>query len=167
LISPFVRCIILIVQKTMEVITGVSIPAECAVGPGLYIGHFGTIIINGDVEIGVNCNLSQGVTLGMSGRGEERGCPSLGDRVYIGPHAILIGRIRIGHDVAIGAGAVVTKPVPDRAVVVGNPARIISYLGSFDFVTYDGMDCDPDRRESLQRANCDSLSEASSLTLLQ
>jgi serine O-acetyltransferase len=72
---------------------------------GLYIGHFGGIFVNDDVVMGENCNLSQGVTIGLGGRREKRGCPKIGDRVFIGPGAKLFGAIEIGNDVAIGANA--------------------------------------------------------------
>lgn len=140
----------LCLTKASEVITGISLPPQCDIGEGLYIGHFGFLIVNGDTRIGRNCNLSQGVTIGAAGRGEKRGCPHLGDRVFVGAHAILMGNITIGDDAAIGAGAVVTRSVPPRAVVVGNPARVLNYDGSFDFIKYDGMDSDPARLAALQ-----------------
>jgi len=60
------------------------------------------------------------VAIGVGGRGDERGLPTLGDRVHVGVNAIIIGRITIGDDAAIAAGAVVTRSVPPRAVVMGN-----------------------------------------------
>jgi serine O-acetyltransferase len=129
----------------VEVFTGISLPAECEIGPGLYIGHFGPVILNADVRLGRNCNLSQGVTIGVGGRGARRGCPIIGDRVYVGANAVLIGRIEIGNDCAIGAGGVVTKSMPACAVVAGNPAGVVSRKGSFDFVQYDEMDSDSER----------------------
>jgi len=139
------RLLCLILQKLAEIVTGISLPLDCAVGPGLYIGHMGPVIINSAVRIGANCNLSHLVTIGIGGRGAKRGCPVLGDRVYVGPGAIIFGNISIGDDVAVGAGAIVTKSIPSRAVVAGNPARILSCQGSFDFVRYDGMEADPAR----------------------
>ena len=120
-------------------------------GSGLYINHFGSIFI-GAVTVGENCNLAHEVTLGVGGRGDKKGLPTLGNRVYVGPGAKIIGKITIGDDVAIGANAVVTKSVPDCAVVVGSPARIISYRGSFDFVLYEGMETDPHRLVNLERS---------------
>lgn len=137
------------VQKWVEIFTSIELPADCQVGKGLYLGHFGPTIVNGRVQIGENCNLSQGVTIGVSQRGQRKGIPIIGNRVYIGPNAIVIGGIEIGNDVAIGAGAVVTRSVPDRAVVAGNPARILSYEGSFEMIRYWGMEQDPQRQESL------------------
>ena len=145
------RIVLLVAQKGVEILTNISLPPACEIGEGLMIGHFGPTVLNMGVKIGRHCNLSQGVTLGIAGRGDKMGCPELGDRVYVGPNAVLIGKIHIGNDAAIGAGAVVTKSVPPRAVVVGNPARVISYDGSFDFVLYDGMESDLDRLAALRR----------------
>ncbi len=151
IIRVFLRILFLICQKLVELLTGISIPATCQIGEGLYIGHFGHLIVNGRVRIGANCNLSQGVTLGIKQEGKNRGVPTLGDRVYIGPNAIIIGDIHIGNDAAVGAGAIVTKTVPPNAVVAGNPAEITSYGGSFELVCYDGMDSDPERIDAFQR----------------
>ena len=100
----------------------------------IYIGHFGGIIISGGAVIGRNCNISQGVTIGIAGKGKNRGIPIIGEGVYIGAGAKLIGKIHVGNNVAIGANAVVTKDVPDNAVVGGIPAKIISMNGSFEFI---------------------------------
>ena len=123
-------------HKLIQNTTGISIACEAQIGKGLYIGHFGSIFVNDDVLMGENCNLSQEVTIGLGGRGEKHGCPKIGDRVFIGPGAKLFGAITIGNDVAIGANAVVTKDLPDKAVAVGIPAKIISYEGSHDYVIY-------------------------------
>ena len=113
---------------------GIELPKGTKVGEGFYIGHFGSIIISGGAVIGRNCNISQGVTIGVAGRGENRGIPVIGDCVYIGPGAKVVGKIRIGNNVAIGANAVVTKDVPANAVVGGVPAKVISTNGSFEFI---------------------------------
>jgi serine O-acetyltransferase len=138
--------------RLAEILTGISLEPKAEIGPGLYIGHFGGIIVGSGVTLGANCNLSQGVTLGVDGRGERRGSPQVGDRVFIGPGAKVFGKITIGHDVVIGANAVVNRSLPDRAVAVGVPAKIVSYAGSFDFVTYTGMEQDAARAESLTLA---------------
>jgi serine O-acetyltransferase len=145
------RVFFMFAQKWMEIVTGIALPPETMIGPGLYIGHFGGIIVSGRVKIGANCNLSQGVTLGLIQGGERSGVPVIGNRVYIGPQAILIGGLAVGDDAVIGAGAVVTQSVPDRGVVAGNPARLISTRGSFDLIHYDGREQDPGRIASLQK----------------
>lgn len=113
---------------------GISIPRTVKIGKGFYIGYFGTIIVHGAVTIGDNVNISQGVTVGVTNRGNKQGVPIIGNQVYIGPGAKIIGGIRIGNNVAIGANAVVTKDIPDGAVVAGVPARIISMQGSNGYV---------------------------------
>jgi len=138
-----------VLQLIMEIVAGISISPQCEIGDGLYIGHFGNIIFPAHGRLGRNCNVSQGVTLGLAGRGANRGAPAIGDRVYIGPNAIVVGKITVGHDAKICAGAVVTRPIPPCAVVMGNPARVISYQGSFDDITYDGMESDPDRMAAI------------------
>ena len=72
--------------------------------------------------------------IGEAGRGDYRGVPQIGCRVYFGPGAKVFGRIRIGDNVAIGANAVVCEDVPDNAVLGGVPARVLSLKGSGDFV---------------------------------
>jgi serine O-acetyltransferase len=120
--------------KFVETCTGISIPPDCQIGPGLYIGHFGQIILNPDVVMGRNCNLSQGVTLGLARRGETIGSPRLGDCVYLAPGAKVIGPIHLADGTAVGANAVVTRDSELNAVVVGIPARTISDKGSRQFI---------------------------------
>ena len=109
---------------------GISIPFTCSIGKGFYIGHFGGIVVHNKAVIGSNCNISQGVTIGTSARGERKGCPKIGDYVYLGPGAKIFGAIKVGDNVAIGANCVVNKDIPSNAVVVGIPGKIVSYNGS-------------------------------------
>lgn len=141
----------IIFKRLIEIYSGISLSAQAIFGDGLYINHFGSIFI-GAVKVGENCNLAHEVTLGVAGRGDKKGLPTLGNRVYVAPGAKIIGKITIGNDVAIGANAVVTKSIPDCAVVIGAPARIVSYRGSFDFILYEGMDTDPERLANLERS---------------
>ena len=138
-------------QKLVEIVTGISIPPRCEIGDGLYIGHYGSIILSLGARVGHNCSLAQNVTIGVAGGGEGRGAPTIGNRVFIGAHSVIVGRITIGDDVVVCAGSVVNRSVPARAVVMGNPARVVSYDGSFDYIYYDGMDVDPARRASLDK----------------
>ncbi len=139
-------------QKVMEIVTGICIPRECNIGEGLYIGHFGSIILPRYGRLGRNCNIGQNVTIGIVVKGAMRWTPTIGNRVFIGAHSVIIGNISIGDDAMICAGSVVTRSVPARAVVMGNPAKVLSYEGSFDYISYDGMESDPDRRASMECA---------------
>jgi len=149
--SPLLAPLVVTAQKLVEIVTGISIPAQCEIGDGLYIGHYGSIILAPEARIGHNCSLAQNVTIGIAGGGDDRGAPIVGNRVFIGAHSVIVGRITIGDDAVICAGSVVNRSVPARAVMMGNPARVVSYDGSFDYVYYDGMDVDPARRASLER----------------
>jgi serine O-acetyltransferase len=135
-IRPVLKIFCVIWRKLIEICTGSEFPNRAEIGKGLFIPHAVGITIHIDAKIGENCNLGQHVTIGMGGRGDKKGTPKLGDRVYVGPGACIFGSITIGNDVAIGANAVVTKDLPDNAVAVGVPAKIISYQGSKDFITY-------------------------------
>lgn len=109
---------------------GISIPYSTQIGKGLYIGHSGGIVVNSKAIIGNNVNISHGVTIGKSGRGEKSGVPIIGNNCYLGPGSVIIGKIKISNNVAIGANAVVTKNVPENAVIVGVPGKIISMDGA-------------------------------------
>ena len=115
----------------VKILWGIELPRSATIGPGFYIGHFGGITIAPDVVIGSNCNISQDLTIGLSGQGEKAGVPTIGDDVYIAPGARLFGKISIGNNVKIGANAVVYKDVPDNAIVVLDPGfKIVSYKGN-------------------------------------
>jgi serine O-acetyltransferase len=135
-------------KRLVEVYAGASLSTQARIGRGLYIGHFGSIFIGASV-IGENCTLSHEVTIGVAGRSDERGLPTIGDRMFIGAGAKIIGPITVGNDVAVGANAVVMMDLPDCAVAAGIPAKIISYKGSFDFVLYENMEIDPPRLNSI------------------
>ena len=115
---------------------GIQIPTGVKIGKGFYIGHWGGIVVNTNVIIGDNCNISHNVTLGGAQRGKRKGTPIIGHHVYIGPGAKLIGKIHIGNNVAIGANAVVLSDIPDNSVVVGIPARVVSDHGSSGYINH-------------------------------
>ena len=119
---------------------GIEVWPECCIGPGLYIGHFGGIHISCLATIGSNCNISHDVTIGRSNRGRYAGVPVLGNNVFIGAGAKLFGNIRVGNNVAIGVNCVVTRDVPDNAVIVGIPGKVISYKGSEGYINRTDWD---------------------------
>ena len=113
---------------------GIDIPPHTKIVSGLYIGHFGCIRVSPNVIIGKNCNVSPWIAIGQVNRGVRKGWPVIGDNVYIGRGAKIIGNITIGNNVAIGANCVVTLDIPDNAVVVGIPGKVISYKGSEGYI---------------------------------
>ncbi|WP_333600064.1 serine acetyltransferase [Flavobacterium sp.] len=109
--------------RRLKVKYGFDISYRTQIGKGFYIGHFGTIVIHGDAVIGENCNISQGMTIGVSNYGEKAGVPTIGNYVFIGPNAGVFGNITIGNHVTIGANAVVTDSIADNQTVL--PAKSI------------------------------------------
>ncbi|HVK18926.1 MAG TPA: serine acetyltransferase [Fimbriiglobus sp.] len=138
-----------VLTKVFELGTGITVPYGGEIGEGFYIENYGTIVLASRGGIGDNCTVCQGVTIGLAGRKDQREAPVIGNRVYIGPNAVLVGKLTVGDDAVICAGAVVTRSIPPRAVVLGNPARVMSHEGSFEYIRYDGMESDPDRSASL------------------
>jgi len=112
-----------VLKVVAEILTGIELPCETVVGRRLVIEHFGGIIVSGDAVLGEDCILRQGVTLGLKHTG-QRGSPVIGNRVDIGAGAKVLGPVRIGDDVAIGANAVVLCDVPANSIAVGIPARV-------------------------------------------
>ena len=112
-----------ILQRLAEVWTGISIPPETVIGPGLLIHHFGGIVINGRAILGLDCTLHHGVTIGNRTPGGAS--PTLGDRVMVGVGAVVLGPITVGDEAEIGANAVVLDALPAGAVAVGMPARVV------------------------------------------
>jgi serine O-acetyltransferase len=123
-----------ILAKHNECKFGISVPYTSDIGPGLYIGHHGCIVVSGIAKLGRNCNLSQGVTIGVKNRGKYKGAPIIGNNVYVGPGAKIIGAVKVGNNVAIGANCVVTHDIEDDSVVVGVPGRVISHLGAESYI---------------------------------
>lgn len=113
---------------------GFDISPNTRIGPGLYIGHFGGVVISPFAVLGANVNIAQGVTIGAESRGARKGAPTLGDRVWVGAHAIIVGKISIGNDALIAPGAFVNFDVPPMAVVLGNPGKVVSDSGSVGYI---------------------------------
>ena len=134
ILKTVLQCICLLWQKAIEITTGISIPSSVQIGHSFYIGHFGGIIVNARVVMGNNCNLSQGVTIGVSGQGQNRGVPKLGNNVYVGANAVIAGNINVGDNVLIGACSLVNKDVVENSVMLGVPAVKVSEKGTEGYV---------------------------------
>jgi serine O-acetyltransferase len=86
--------------------------------------------------LGSNVNLSPGIVIGQTNRGRKQGSPVIGNCVWIGTNAVVVGGINVGNHVMIAPGAYVNFDVPDNAVVVGNPGQIVSYGGIDRYVEH-------------------------------
>lgn len=96
------------------------------IGEGLYIGHPRNIVINKNALIGKCCNINHNVTIGQENRGVRKGSPQIGDYVWIGTGAIIVGNIVIGSNVLIAPGAFVNSNIPSNSLVIGNPCKVIA-----------------------------------------
>ncbi len=114
------------VSHLVRGLTGIEIHPGATIGPGLFIDHGMGVVIGETAEIGEDVTLYHGVTLGGTSLNKGKRHPTIGDRVVIGAGAKVLGAITIGADTRIGANAVVVKPVPPNAVVVGVPGQNIA-----------------------------------------
>lgn len=104
---------------------GYSIPYSVKVGRGLYLGHLGSIVVNYKAILGNNVNLAQGVTIGLSNGGKNPGVPKIGNKVWIGANATVVGAIVIEDDVMIAPNTFVNFDVPAHSIVIGEKAKIL------------------------------------------
>lgn len=112
----------------LRIVYACDIMPETKIGGGTRFPHRGLgVVINKDCVIGENCTIGKGAVIG--GRSGNPIVPKIGNNVLIGSNAVVIGPINIGENAQIGAGAVVVHDVPENAVVVGNPARVIRING--------------------------------------
>ncbi len=114
-----------VLQKWIEVVAGIELPCEVELGPGFVIDHSGGIVVSGFARFGARCRIRTGCVVGLA-RVDDPCAPWIGDDVDIGVGAKLLGRIRIGDRVMIGANAVVVTDVPDDSIAVGVPAVVKS-----------------------------------------
>ncbi|AYO58573.1 serine acetyltransferase [Chryseobacterium sp. 6424] len=115
-----------VVLRHYQIKYGFQIYPETQIGEGFYLGHWGAVVINPKAVIGKNCNIAQGVTIAQANRGKNEGVPTIGNEVWIGPNAVLVGNIKIGNNVLIAPNAYINFDVPSNSVVIGNPGVITS-----------------------------------------
>jgi len=110
--------------------TGVEIHPGARIGRGFFLDHGAGVVIGETATVGDHCVMFHNVTLGGTGKYRGRRHPSVGDHVFIGTNAILLGPIRVGDHARIGANAfVINHDVPPHSTVVGTPARIVKLNG--------------------------------------
>lgn len=114
-----------LVSHLGRLLTGIEIHPGARIGPGCFIDHGMGVVIGETAELGADVTLYHGVTLGGTSWAKGKRHPTLGDRVVVGAGAKILGAITIGADSRIGANAVVVRPVPPNAVVVGIPGQIV------------------------------------------
>jgi serine O-acetyltransferase len=132
-------------------VTGVEIHPAAQIGEGLFIDHGMGIVIGETAEIGDDCHLTQGVTLGGTSNRREKRHPTLRNNVVVGAGAKIIGAVEIGDHVRIGAGSVVLTNVPPYATVVGVPGKVVAYYDPGNETTVRLPDPEWDRIEEISQ----------------
>jgi serine O-acetyltransferase len=118
-----------IISQFSRTLTGIEIHPGARIGRRFFIDHGMGVVIGETAEIGDDVLLYQGVTLGGTGKERGKRHPTVGNHVVVGTGAKVLGNIRIGDCVKIGAGSVVVHPVPDNSTVVGIPGRVVRIAG--------------------------------------
>ncbi|MGM9626268.1 MAG: serine O-acetyltransferase EpsC [Eubacteriales bacterium] len=113
------------VSQAARAVTGIEIHPGATIGKGFFIDHGAGVVIGETAEIGDNCTLYQGVTLGGTGKDTGKRHPTLGNNVMVGAGAKVLGPFRIGDNAKIAAGAVVLEEIPADCTAVGIPARVV------------------------------------------
>ena len=143
------------VSQVARWLTGIEIHPGAKIGCSFFIDHGMGVVIGETAEVGDHVTLFQGVTLGGTGKGRGKRHPTVGSHVVVGAGAKILGAIRVGDNVKIGANSVLLKSVPANSTVIGVPARIIKMEGErMPEVTMDHTNIlDPltDRFEALER----------------
>jgi serine O-acetyltransferase len=113
--------------RWVELVTRVSMTKDVTAGPGLRIIHLGPVVVHSGAVLGRNCTLEHGVTIGK--RRWSEGVPTLGDDVFLGAYAQVLGPVQVGDGARVGALTLVIEDVPDGATAVGVPARVLPSRG--------------------------------------
>ena len=117
-------------SQLMRVLTGIEIHPGAKIGPGFFCDHGCGVVIGETTEIGRNCTMFHAVTLGGTGKEKRKRHPTIGDDVFIGHGATIIGPVTVGSNSKIGAQTViVNRDIPENCTVVGSPPRIIKRNG--------------------------------------
>src|SRR5216683_5513913 len=114
-----------VLSQISRFFTGIEIHPGATIGRRFFIDHGSGVVIGETTEIGDDVLLYQGVTLGGTGNEKGKRHPTIGNSVVLGTGAKILGNIRIGDNVKVGAGSVVVHPVPDNSTVVGIPGRVV------------------------------------------
>lgn len=135
------------ISQVSRFLTGIEIHPGATIGRRFFIDHGMGVVIGETTEIGDDVLIYQGVTLGGTGNEQGKRHPTIGNNVVIGTGAKVLGSIRIGDHVKIGAGSVVVHPVPDNSTVVGIPGRVVRMRSATDGVLEHGQLPDPEGQE--------------------
>src|SRR5690606_23018706 len=110
-----------IILRRYQIKYGFQISAKTQVDGGWYLGHWGTVVVTPHVKIGTNCQPAPGVTIGQTKPGDNAGVPQIGNHVWIGSNAVIVGGITIGNNVLLAPHSFVNHNIEDDSIVFGHP----------------------------------------------
>jgi serine O-acetyltransferase len=139
-----------LVSHFSRFLTGIEIHPGAKIGEGLFIDHGMGVVIGETSEIGDNCHLYQGVTLGGTSTKREKRHPTLGNNTVVGAGAQVIGAVYVGENARIGAGSVVVTNVPANATVIGVPGHVVAFQDPGDDTVIHLPDPEWDRIQALE-----------------
>ena len=139
-----------LISHLSRFLTGIEIHPGAKIGEGLFIDHGMGVVIGETTEVGDNCSLFQGVTLGGTSTKRAKRHPTLGNNVVVGAGANVIGAIHVGDNARIGAGSVVATSVPENATVVGVPGHVVAFHDPGDDTVVRLPDPEWDRIQALE-----------------
>jgi serine O-acetyltransferase len=139
-----------LVSHFSRFLTGIEIHPGAKIGEGLFIDHGMGVVIGETSEIGDNCHLYQGVTLGGTSTKREKRHPTLGNNTVVGAGAQVIGAVYVGENARIGAGSVVVTNVPANATVVEVPGHVVAFQDPGDDTVIHLPDPEWDRIQALE-----------------
>ena len=134
-------------------LTGIEIHPGATIGKGFFIDHGMGVVIGETAEIGDNCTIYQGVTLGGTGKDVGKRHPTLGNNVMVGAGAKVLGPVMVGSNSKIAANAVVLHPVPENSTAVGIPAKVVKKDGVRVAVDLDQIHIPDPVAQELNRLN--------------
>ena len=117
------------ISQAAKFVTDIEIHPSAKIGKNLFIDHGAGVVIGETAEIGDNCTIYQGVTLGGTGKHVGKRHPTIGNNVMIGAGAKVLGPFKVGDNSKIAAGAVVLNEIPENSTAVGMPARVVRRQG--------------------------------------
>ncbi|HVN45919.1 MAG TPA: hypothetical protein VMT66_11875 [Steroidobacteraceae bacterium] len=120
-VLPVLWPIYYLLSRCVRVAYDIRLELSADIGPGFYIGHFGDVQVRG-CRIGADCSIGHFTHIGPAATGPG---PVIGDRVWIGVHAQIVGSHRIGSDATVGAASVIQGDIPAGVLCLGNPARLV------------------------------------------
>lgn len=122
--NPLTKPLYRLVFSVLKSKWHIEFSEKVIIGPGSYLSHSYCMTINPKTIIGSNCNIHKGVTFGQENRGSRKGAPTIGNKVWIGINATIVGNIVIGDDVLIAPNSYINCNVPSHSVAFGNPCII-------------------------------------------